>query len=70
MLAGFRVEEDKLRIPSTKRVCLVGTPSVGAEDYEDRRTRVLDLVAEKVRDAAKRFNNKNTVFFLFSLEGL
>ncbi|XP_023321069.1 probable tRNA (uracil-O(2)-)-methyltransferase [Eurytemora carolleeae] len=46
-LAGFRVEEDKMRIPSTKRICLVGKPN--DTNYEERKQKVLDFVEEKSR---------------------
>ena len=46
-LAGFGVEEDKMRIPSTKRICLVGKPS--DTNYEERKQKVLDFVEEKSR---------------------
>jgi len=43
--AGFDVEEDRMRIPSTKRICLVGTSRPGGfAGWEDQKERVRKLV--------------------------
>ncbi|KAB0404189.1 hypothetical protein E2I00_003890, partial [Balaenoptera physalus] len=43
---GFHVEEDCLRIPSTKRVCLIGKsrtyPPAGEDSVDERRTRYIN----------------------------
>lgn len=44
--AGFDLEEDRMRIPSTKRVCLVGQPRVGSVlAYHERKVGVEQLVS-------------------------
>jgi len=50
-ITGFSVQEDRMRIPSTKRTCLVGRPSPLEEqtypNYEARRIAVIDMVQAK-----------------------
>jgi tRNASer (uridine44-2'-O)-methyltransferase len=52
-LAGFQVEEDRMRIPSTKRICLVGTPSAN-QDYDARKQKVLDYVTKQIANFKPR----------------
>ena len=51
--AGFCVKEDRMRIPSTKRICLVGEPVVN-EVYEERKARVQEFVREKMEGFTPR----------------
>jgi tRNASer (uridine44-2'-O)-methyltransferase len=40
--AGFQVKEDRMRIPSTKRICFVGRPNTGTlESYAKRKQLML-----------------------------
>merc|ERR1719454_2614091 len=50
--AGFEVEEDRMRIPSTKRVCRVG--QVMGEIIPDRRDKVEALVARRAANFVAR----------------
>ena len=50
--AGFEVEEDRMRIPSTKRVCQVG--QVMGEIIPDRRDKVEALVARRAANFVAR----------------
>ena len=52
-LAGFEVEEDRMRIPSTKRICLVGS-AVPNQDYESRKQKVLDYVSKQIENFKPR----------------
>ncbi len=65
-LAGFRVAEDRMRIPSTKRVCFVGRPATTSEDgegYVERTQRLLaylhasqpDVIATTATTLSKEF---------------
>ena len=63
--AGFQVEEDKMRIPSTKRVCQVGEV-VGEEEWGARKARVAALVAGRAegfvaREKVERVRNCSKV---------
>ena len=58
--AGFTVEEDRMRIPSTKRICLVGEPREGGGGV--RREQVLELVTRwsggfRAREKVERVRN-------------
>merc|ERR1719341_3183863 len=46
--AGFEVEEDRMRIPSTKRVCLVGKQGTGMRDRQVDKLVVGDIVSRVV----------------------
>lgn len=54
-MAGFEVKEDKMRIPSTKRICLVGRPSrESLTNYETRITEIREFVSSKIRNFKPR----------------
>jgi len=55
-VAGFTVQEDKMRIPSTKRICLVGEPeeNEGTEGYVRRVERVTEFVKGKIEGFTPR----------------
>eukprot|EP00088_Acartia_fossae_P057454 TRINITY_DN6703_c0_g1_i3.p1 TRINITY_DN6703_c0_g1~~TRINITY_DN6703_c0_g1_i3.p1 ORF type:complete len:563 (-),score=83.67 TRINITY_DN6703_c0_g1_i3:346-2034(-) len=53
-IAGFQVDEDRMRIPSTKRICLVGTPDQTCQDYETRKKTVLDYVSSQMKNFVPR----------------
>jgi len=62
--AGFAVEEDRMRIPSTKRVCQVG--EVARESFADRREKIVALVARRAagfvaREKVERVRNCSKV---------
>lgn len=51
-IAGFQIEEDRMKIPSTKRICLVGQPH--QSPHEDRTTKVLHYVATQMANFKPR----------------
>jgi len=52
-LAGFQVKEDRMRIPSTKRICLVGS-TLSNQDYESRKQKVLQYVSKQIENFKPR----------------
>lgn len=51
-MAGFDVEEDKMRIPSTKRICLVGRPR--EQNHQTRKDKIIEFVSSKIKDFKPR----------------
>nr|XP_031835709.1 probable tRNA (uracil-O(2)-)-methyltransferase [Nomia melanderi]XP_031835710.1 probable tRNA (uracil-O(2)-)-methyltransferase [Nomia melanderi]XP_031835711.1 probable tRNA (uracil-O(2)-)-methyltransferase [Nomia melanderi]XP_031835712.1 probable tRNA (uracil-O(2)-)-methyltransferase [Nomia melanderi]XP_031835714.1 probable tRNA (uracil-O(2)-)-methyltransferase [Nomia melanderi]XP_031835715.1 probable tRNA (uracil-O(2)-)-methyltransferase [Nomia melanderi]XP_031835716.1 probable tRNA (uraci len=46
-VCGFRTYVDKLRIPSTKRICLVGWERTGDDDVEAKENRIREMISAK-----------------------
>jgi len=61
--AGFQVEEDRMRIPSTKRVCLVGMQMVGAKDRQSELDKLVSRYAVSFvpREKVERVRNCSQV---------
>ncbi|MPC19436.1 putative tRNA (uracil-O(2)-)-methyltransferase [Portunus trituberculatus] len=50
-VCGFEVKEDKLRIPSTKRICIVGDERVNESEYTSVSERIDSFIKERTNAA-------------------
>ncbi|XP_078681926.1 putative tRNA (uracil-O(2)-)-methyltransferase [Branchiostoma floridae x Branchiostoma belcheri] len=58
---GFRVEEDSLRIPSTKRICQIGRTRVYPEEETHKIDKLIsELISSRPREQSKNPHNSQT----------